>query len=136
MAPSSEQKPCVIKRSIGHWALGIGHCPLGIFTQALQVASCPADDGVLKIPSVLWTDAFVFEHGDRFAHQRRPDIEATPQGGVAVRNRPGCIRMSLGEDMLLSVWLEGIFAAHEFWVESWRGLSSARGVNFRNHGDG
>jgi hypothetical protein len=44
--------------------------------------------------------------------------------------------MSLGEDMLLSVWLEGIFAAHEFWVESWRGLSSARGVNFRNHGDG
>jgi len=50
--------------------------------------------------------------------------------------QPGCIRMSLGEDMLLSVWLEGIFAAHEFWVESWRGLSSARGVNFRNHGDG
>jgi hypothetical protein len=44
--------------------------------------------------------------------------------------------MSLGEDMLLSIWLEGIFAAHEFWVESWRGLSSARSVNFRNNGDG
>jgi len=59
-----------------------------------------------------------------------------PTGGVRPLKQPKGVRMSLGEDMLLSIWLEGIFAAHEFWVESWRGLSSARGVNFRNNGDG